>query len=51
MSRLYKSFNSIVKITWGLSNWVKVDHFYTYLSEEEIKQCLEYLVRYSASDK
>ena len=27
LSKQYKSFNSIVKISWGLSNWSKVPSF------------------------
>lgn len=24
LSKTYKSFNSLIKISWGLSNWAKV---------------------------
>ena len=50
MSKQYKSFNSIVKISWGLSNWSKVPSFAT-LSEIELKACLDYMMAHSASDK
>lgn len=32
LSKQYKSLNSIVKISWGLSNWSKVANFSTALS-------------------
>ena len=32
LSKQYKSFNSLVKISWGLSNWAKVPTFSTALN-------------------
>lgn len=50
MAKQYKSFNSIVKISWGLSNWSKVNAFCC-LPEKQLRACLDYMVTYSGSDK
>lgn len=34
LSKQYKSLNSIVKITWGLSNWAKTINFSRALNEK-----------------
>ena len=46
-----KSISSLVKITWGLSNWIKLPLCITALSEGELKQCLDYLVKHCSSDR
>ena len=51
LSKQYKSLNSIVKITWGLSNWAKTNVFARAVGEAQLRECLEYMMRHSESDK
>lgn len=51
LSRQCKSLNSIVKITWGLSNWARTNVFARALSEQQLKESLDYMMRHSESDK
>ena len=50
-SKAYKSLNSIIKITWGISNWSNIPQLKDCLSKEELKECLDYMIFHSKSDK
>lgn len=50
-SRSYKSLNTVVKITWGISNWANISCFRSGLTEAELKECLTYMIKNSQSEK
>ena len=50
-SKKYKSLNCVVKITWGISNWAHIQCFKEGLTENELKECLGYMIVHSQSDK
>ncbi len=50
-SKKYKSPNTVIKITWAISNWVKVEIFTKCIKKEELQECINYLIQQGSSDK
>jgi hypothetical protein len=50
-AKKYKSPNTVIKVTWAISNWVKVDKFTTSIKKDQLEACINYLVQQSSSDK